>query len=456
MKLLKVHHWISAGWLLATLLAPTVAQAALPIQHWTAATGARVYFVPSPSIPMLDINLDFNAGTRFDPRDKAGLATMAAGLLDKGVAAEGSAPARSEGELADAFADLGAEFGGGVSDDRASIRLRTLSSQAERTAAVTLMSQIVSRPAYPAEMLEREKARMAAALRESETRPAAIGARAFNAALYGDHPYGFTASPETVQAITRDDLVAFHQRRYDAGHAVVTLIGAIDRTQAQQIAEQLTAGLPRSATAAAAADGLPSVQPLAAPREISLPHPAQQAHVLVGQPGIARSNPDFFAILVGNHILGGGGFTSRLTTEVREKRGLTYGISSGFAPLLQPGPFQISVQTRKDQADEALRVLRAQVARFVAEGPTEAEVKAAKANLINGFPLRLDSNRKLIGNVANIAWYGLPLDYLDGWTRRVEAVTVAQVREAFQRALQPERMVTVVVGAADQPGMPSK
>lgn len=456
MKLLKMRHWIPAGWLLATLLAPSVAQAALPIQHWTATSGARVYFVPSPSIPMLDINLDFDAGTRFDSRDKAGLATMTAGLLDKGVGAEGSAPARSEGELADAFADLGAEFGGGVSDDRASIRLRTLSSPAQRMTAVALMAQIVSRPVYPAEMVEREKARMAAALRESETRPGAMAARAFNTAVYGGHPYGFMASPDSVQAITREDLVAFHQRRYDAGHAVVTLIGDIDRTQAQQIAEQLTAGLPRTATAPATSADMPPVQPLEASREIRLPHPAQQAHVLVGQPGIARSSPDFFAILVGNHILGGGGFTSRLTTEVREKRGLTYGIGSGFAPLLQPGPFQISVQTRKDQADEALRVLRAELARFVAEGPTEAEMKAAKANLINGFPLRLDSNRKLIGNVANIAWYGLPLDYLDGWTRRVEAVTAAQVRAAFQRALQPDRMVTVVVGAADQPGTPSK
>lgn len=456
MKLLKMRYWISAGWLLATLFAPSAAQAALPIQHWTAASGARVYFVPSPSIPMLDINLDLDAGTRFDPRDKAGLATMVAGLLDKGVAAADAAPARSEGELADAFADLGAEFGGGVSDDRASIRLRTLSSPAARTAAVALMAQIVSRPAYPVEMVEREKARLTAALREAETRPAAMAARAFNAALYGDHPYGFTASPETVQAITRDDLVAFHQRRYDAGHAVVTLIGDIDRAQAQQIADQLTAGLPRTATAAPSTTGLPPVLPLAAPRDIRLPHPAQQAHVLVGQPGIARSDPDFFAILVGNHILGGGGFTSRLTSEVREKRGLTYGISSGFAPLLQPGPFQISVQTRKDQADEALRVLRAELARFVAEGPTAVEMKAAKANLVNGFPLRLDSNRKLIGNVANIAWYGLPLDYLDGWTRRVEAVTADQVRMAFQRALQPERMVTVIVGAADQPAALSK
>jgi zinc protease len=448
---MKMRHFLAASGLFVAMLATSLAQAALPIQHWTASSGARVYFVPSPSIPMLDINIDFDAGTRLDSAKRIGLASMAAGLLDKGVAAHASKPARTEGELADAFADLGAEFASGASDDRASVRLRTLSSPEERQAAIALMAQIISRPAYPGEIVEREKSRMTAALRETFTRPGAIAGRSFNSAVFGDHPYGYTASPETVQAVTRDDLVAFHRQRYGAAQAVVTLIGAIDRGQAQEIAEQLTADLPRSSAAHAKPALLP-VQPLSAPRTIRVPHPAQQAHVLVGQPGIARNDPDFFAILVGNHILGGGSFTSRLTVQVREQRGLTYGIGSGFSPLQQAGPFQISVQTRQDQVDEALQVIRTELGRFVAEGPTEAEMTAAKANLIQGFPLRLDSNRKLIANVANIAWYGLPLDYLDTWTKEVENVTADRVRAAFQRVLHPDRMVTVVVGGASPKG----
>lgn len=460
---MKLHRsfsaWIAAGTTFIILCMTSVAHAALPIQHWTAASGARVYFVPSPSIPMLDVNIDFDAGSRLDPRDKVGLASMTAGLLDKGTLASGGAAARSEGELADAFADLGAAFSAGASDDRTTVQLRTLSAAKEREAAVALVAQIISRPAYPSDMVAREKARISAGLRETLTRPATLAERAFATAVYGDHPYGFVPTPESVQAITRKDLLAFHQRRYAATQAVVTLIGAINRAQAEQIAEQLTAGLPRGLTSDYAPTGHASdrttemvpVKPLTAAREIRIPHPAQQAHVLIGQPGIARSDPDFFAILVGNHILGGGSFTSRLTVEVREKRGLTYGIGSGFAPFWQPGPFQISVQTRKDQADESLRIVRDELEQFVAEGPTDAEMTAAKANLIQGFPLRLDSNRKLIANVANIAWYGLPLDYLDTWTQRVEAVTADRVRAAFQRVLQPARMVTVIVGADARP-----
>jgi zinc protease len=145
--------------------------------------------------------------------------------------------------------------------------------------------------------------------------------------------------------------------------------------------------------------------------------------------------------------LGGGGFTSRLTEEVREKRGLTYSVYSYFAPGLHAGAFTVGLQTRPDQAQQALNLVHEVLRKFVQEGPTETELQAAKDNLIGGFALRLDSNRKLLDNVANIAWNGLPLDYLDTWTQQVQKLTVADIREAFARTVQPERMVTVVLGA---------
>ncbi|MDP2020120.1 MAG: insulinase family protein, partial [Hydrogenophaga sp.] len=150
---------------------------------------------------------------------------------------------------------------------------------------------------------------------------------------------------------------------------------------------------------------------------------------------------------VGNYILGGGGFVSRLTTEVREKRGLSYSVYSYFAPGLHAGAFQLGLTTRPDQADQAIGVARDVVRQFVEQGPTEAELQAAKDYLVNGFALRIDSNRKLLDNVSNIAWNGLPLDYLDTWTDQVQRVSVADIRRAFARVLQPDRMVTVVVGA---------
>lgn len=342
----------------------------------------------------------------------------------------------------------GASFGGGAGGDRTSLRLRTLSDPVERGPAIALMTQIISAPTFPDAVLARDKQRLVAAIRESLTKPSVLAERAFGKAIYGTHPYGQTASPETVESITRDDIVRYYQANYTAKRAVVTLIGAISRQEAEAIAEQITRGLPADG---ATPPGLPDVKmPLAKAETIRIPHPAQQATIIIGQPGIARGDKDYFPLLVGNYVLGGGGFSARLTNEVREKRGLTYSIGSYFAPAAQPGPFELALQTRKDQTEEALGVVRDTVAKFVADGPTDAELKAAKDNLVNGFPLRLDSNRKLLDNVANIGWYNLPLDYLDTWTQRIAAVTRDQVRTAFQRVLQPQAMATIVVGGPEK------
>ena len=192
---------------------------------------------------------------------------------------------------------------------------------------------------------------------------------------------------------------------------------------------------------------VPEVPPLQQAQERDITFASAQAHVLVGQPGYKRNDPDHFALMVGNHILGGGGFTSRLTEEVREKRGLSYSVYSYFAPGLQAGAFTIGLQTRPDQAQQALALVREVLTKFVADGPTDKELQAAKDNLIGGFALLIDSNRKLLDNVANIAWNGLPLDYLDTWTQHVERLTAADIRAAFARKLQPQKMVTVVLGA---------
>ncbi|RYY58878.1 MAG: insulinase family protein, partial [Comamonadaceae bacterium] len=232
--------------------------------------------------------------------------------------------------------------------------------------------------------------------------------------------------------------------------AKLSIVGQVTRAQADAIATALLARLPQTAPDAAACAPLPPVAPvvaLSAPKEERIAFDAAQAQVLIGQPGYLRRDPDHFALTLGNYILGGGGFVSRLTGEVREKRGLTYSIYSGFSPGLEAGAFRMGFQTRPDQADDAIKVSREVLARFVAEGPTEAELKAAKDNLIGGFPLLLDSNRKLLGNIANIAWNDLPLDYLDTWQKRMNAVTAADIKAAFGRKLQPEKMVTVVLGA---------
>ena len=430
----------------AALLAGTVAQAAIPIESWTASTGAKVFFVPSPSIPMLDVNIDFDAGSRYDPPGKSGLATLTAALLDKGANAQDGQPARNEAQIADAFADTGADFGGAAGGDRGGIGLRTLTASAEREQSLRLAGQLIKAPAYPDTVVAREKQRLITAIREGDTRPGVIADKTLSKAIYPSHPYGVAATPESVGSITRDDLLKFWRDNYTAKRAVVTLIGAIDRKQAEQIAEDMTRGLPEST----AAPKLPDVQMTIPASEKRIPHPAQQASVAIGAPSIARGDPDYFALLVGNYVLGGGGFSSRLTDQVREKRGLTYGVDSYFAPSKQPGPFSITLQTKKENTNEALGLVRQILAQYVAQGPTDAELKAAKDNLVNGFPLRIDSNRKLLTNVANIGWYGLPLDYLDTWTAQINKVTRDQVRAAFQRHVHPDAMATVIVGGPEK------
>jgi len=422
------------------------AWALLPIQHWQEPSGARVWLVESPGIPMVDVQIDFDAGSRRDPKDQAGLARAMAGMLSKGVRAGRGSAALDENGLGEAWADLGAQFEASAGNDALSFSLRSLTDPALLDKAVHLAARQMAEPAWPPEVWERERARWSAAIRESDTRPGTVAGKAFAAAVYGNHPYGQRATEETLKRIPVTDLQRFHAQHLDACRARVHIVGAVERAQARLLVAALLARLPASSPCASL-PAVPEVEPLKAAAQKDIAFASAQAHVLLGQPGFARNDADFLALLVGNHVLGGGGFVSRLTEEVREKRGLSYSVYSSFAPGLHAGAFSIGLQTRPDQAAQAVQVAREVLARFVADGPTEEELRAAKDNLVGGFALRIDSNRKLLANVVNIATYGLPLDYLDGWTRRVEALTVADIKAAMARKLQPERMVTVVLGA---------
>lgn len=421
----------------------SISHAALQIQSWTLANGTRVLFVENHTIPILDISVDFDAGSRRDPVGKSGTAALTNAMLARGLKAtqtpNGNEPAMSEAQISDAFADTAAQRGARLDDDRSGLTLRTLVS--ERDTAVPLLARLLASPSFPEEFLARDKARTVASIKESLTKPEAIAGRAFSHLMYGDHPYGQQPSVPSIEAITREDLSAFHATHYVANRAVVAMIGDVTRAEADRIAQQLTMRLPQGAA-------LPDLPAVAAAKgaEERIPHQASQAHILVGMPGMARHDPDHFALTVGNYVLGGGGFVSRLMQQVREKRGLSYGVSSYFDPMAQAGPFQIGLQTQKGQADQALTVVRETLVEFLRDGPTAAELKAAKDNLIGGFALRIDSNRKILENIAAIGFYRLPLDYLDTWTAKVAAVSAAEIKTAFNRKVQLDKLSTVVVG----------
>ncbi len=414
----------------------SLAQAGPQIQHWVAPTGAKVFFVASRDLPILDVQIDFVAGGARSPAEKSGVASLTAGLLDAG------AGSLDEEQISARFVDLGARLSSGSDHDKASVNLRTLSSAEEKVGALALMRAVLSAPTFPEAVLAREKTRTIESLKEADTRPDAIAGKRFMAALYPGHPYGNVATPESVAKIVRDDLVAFHQTYYTARGAVVSIIGDVSRSEAEAIAVQLTEALP-------AGEPVAALPPVTLPQRetLKVAHPATQSHIHVGLPAITRTDPDYFALLVGNYTLGGGGFVSRLMKEVREKRGYAYSVYSYFAPRILPGPFMIGLQTKREQAGDALKVVDEVLTKFLAEGPTAKELAAAKKNLIDGQALRIDSNAKLLAHLSLIGFHGLPLDYLDQFPRKVAAVTRDDVKAAFQRHVKSENLVTVIVAA---------
>ena len=428
------------------LLFLNAANAALNIQHWQTSTGAAVYFVENHSLPMIDLSVNFAAGSAYDPAEKSGLAGVTKYMMSLGAGGLG------EDVISNQLSDVGAGLGGDFDLDRAAFKLRTLSSNKEKSQALATLKTILQQPDFSEKVLAREKARMIASLQEAATQPESIASQAFMTALYGTHPYAQDGdgTEASIKQLKREDLVHFYQQFYGAKGAVIALIGDLTREEANQMAENLTSGLP----AATQAHSIAPVALPTAPVEKRIPHPASQSHILLGYPGTKRGDPDLFPLTVGNYILGGGGFVSRLTEEVREKRGLVYSVYSYFSPMQAFGSFQIGLQTKKEQADEALKVVHAILDKFLKNGVTEQELKAAKSNMIGGFPMRIDSNKKILDYLSVIGFYKLPLNYLDEYNQKVAAVTAAQIKEAFNRRVKPEHFVTVVVGEVDKNTQP--
>jgi zinc protease len=408
------------------------------ILNWQTGSESRVYFVESRELPMVDVRLIFDAGAAREPAGRNGLAALVNSLLDEGASGLDATGISFE------FERLGARYSAASGYDFASVSLRSLSDPALLGPALQNLRRVITEPAFPMKAVERQKQRLLIAIERKQQSPAEIARDAYQAAIYRDHPYAYPSGGTrgSVAELGRGDIVNFHRDYYSARNLRLVIVGDLDREQAAALAEDLTGGLAQGQ----APEPLPAVERLAQGETIRIEHPSSQVHVLFGQPGLKRGDPDYFPLYVGNHILGGGGFVSRLHEEIREKRGLSYGAYSYFAPRREAGPFTASLQTRGGQEEQALQVMRETIRSFTEQGPTAEELEAAKKNISGGFPLRLDSNSKILGYIAMIAFYGLPLDYLDTFIEKVNAVKLEQVREAFRRRLQPERFVTVMVG----------
>ncbi len=421
---------------LAKLKGQPPSKRTLDIQHWQTVEGARVLFVAARQLPMFDLRLTFAAGSSQDD-GVPGLAALTNAMLNEGI------PGKDVTTIAEGFESLGADFGNGAYRDMAIASLRSLSDKTRRDPALALFKQVISYPTFPADSLARIKNQLLAGFEYQKQNPGQLAGLQLFERLYGGHPYAHPSegTEQSIPAITTEQLRAFHQRAYTAGNVVIALVGDLSRAEAESIAAQVSAALPKG----------PALATIAQPEDPKpgrshIEFPSNQTHLLLAELGVDRREPDYAALTLGNQILGGGGFGTRLMEEVREKRGLTYGVYSGFTAMQARGPFMISLQTRAEQSEGTLKLVQDILRDYLANGPTEKELNDAKREMLGSFPLSTASNADIVGQLGAMGFYDLPLTYLDDFMSEVQGLTVEQVKAAMNRHLSTDKLVIVTAG----------
>ncbi|WP_460119995.1 M16 family metallopeptidase [Pseudomonas sp. S2_C03] len=414
----------------------------LNVQSWNTAEGTKVLFVEARELPMFDMRLIFAAGSSQDG-DAPGLAVLTNAMLNEGVAG------KDVSAIAQGFEGLGADFSNGAFKDMALASVRSLSAPDKREPALKLFCEVVGQPTFPADSFARIKNQMLAGFEYQKQNPGKLASIELMKRLYGDHPYAHSSdgTAQTVPAITLAQLKAFHQKAYAAGNVVIALVGDLSRAEAEAIAAQVSSSLPKG----------PALAKLAAPVEPKasnghIEFPSKQTNLMLAQLGIDRDDPDYAALSMGNQILGGGGFGTRLMSEVREKRGLTYGVYSGFTPMQARGPFMINLQTRAEMSEGTLKLVQEVLADYLKTGPTQKELDDAKRELAGSFPLSTASNADIVGQLGAMGFYNLPLSYLEDFMQQSQSLTVEQVKTALNKHLSTDKMVIVTAG----PTVPQK
>lgn len=413
----------------------------LAIQSWQSSNGLDTYFLAIDNLPIVDIQLVFSAGSAFDG-NTAGIAQITNQLIGKDT------QDLTTDAIVEQFESLGALFSTDISRDAASVSLRTLSFDEERTQALDLLAHLFSAAYFTDESLSLEKEQLLTALKAQDQSPQALASNAFYKAMYVKHPY---ASPtlgtvENINAFTLEHVNAFYQRYYSLQNAILVITGDVTREEAETISENFGAALHQGS----AATPTPAVT---LPAETIVKHvefPSQQKHILVGLPTLEKANPDFFAFYVGNEILGGSGLSSQLFEVVRENEGLAYNVRSQISPLKQKGPFMIYLQTRNDASEQALTLVKDHLQTFINNGPTQQELNKTKKNIAGKFLLAFNSNAALAQHVATLAFYKLPLNYYDDYLAKINAVTVDDIKRVFNEYVGSKHLVTVTLGVDEQ------
>jgi zinc protease len=307
----------------------------------------------------------------------------------------------------------------------------------------------MAEPSFEQSALDRNLQALKIMLRQEQQSPSKVASKAFFKAMYADHPYAHPSSgtEQSIDLLKREALERFHRQYYVGSNAIIAIVGAVDREQAATLVEKVIGKLPAGEHAAE----LPAVDLEQSLLRQEIQFPSKQAHLYIGLPVLSRGDPDYFPLYVGNHVLGGSGLVSRISVEVREKRGLAYSSYSYFSPMRGPGPFIMGLQTKNSQAMQAESVVLQTLKDYLKQGPTEEELHRAKQNITGGFPLQLASNKKIVEYLSMIGFYQLPMNYLDTFVDNINAVTAGQIIEAFNRRVITDRLSTIVVGQVTEP-----
>ncbi|UYV37149.1 insulinase family protein [Rhodobacteraceae bacterium D3-12] len=421
--------------LFAALVIALPVRADVQIKEMTSPAGIDAWLVEEHQIPFTALELRFKGGASLDAPGKRGAINLMTALLEEGA---GDMDART---FARASESLAASFSFRVSDDMVSVSAKFLT--ANRDEAIALLKQALVAPRFDADAIERVRAQVLSNLRSDEKDPNTIARRAFDAQVFGDHPYGSSrdGTVASVSALSREDMIAAHRAVFARDRLFVSAVGDITADELGQVIDTLLGELP--------ADG-PALPKEADPQFAGgikvIDFNTPQSVVVFGQPGMSIDHPDFFAAYLVDIILGGGGFESRLMTEVREKRGLTYGVYSYLVDKEYADIWMGSVASANDRVAEAIKVIRDEWKKAHEQGVTAEELEDAKTYLTGSYPLRFDGNGPIANIMVNMQLSGMPASYITTRNERVNAVTLEQANRVSKELLDPARLSFVVVG----------
>lgn len=434
----KFFHAFSGLALCVGLNTQGFALAPIKAERWTLDNKARVVFYRAPEVPMVDILIAFEAGSAYDGK-QFGLSTLTSQLLDQGT------PGMNATAIAERLAQFGAQFNSDNTRDMTVYHLKTLTEPKALLQSTQMVANILQKPSFPRDAFYRERNQLMMSIKQSNESPDTIANRALMENLYPNHPYGHPVDGtlKTVNELQNWQVQRFYKQQYTGEHTLVVIVGDLDAEKAHRISEELVGKLP-----AVGPHNITIPKALASNSKLTetIPFPSSQTMIRLGQVAVDHNDPEYFALTVGNYILGGGTMVSQLAKELREKRGLTYGVYSQFIPMPAEGPFTVSLSTKASQAEEALGLIQRLVKEFIEKGPSEDELTRAKQFLTGSFPLSLASNNNIANMLLRMEFYHLPQNYLDTYTAHIEGVSIDDIKSAFKHHLNPARMTVVTVG----------